>query len=504
MLHQGGYDQAHVKVVPWDHPVGNRVKYLFRKQRGVNLGSWFALESWLTGSLFKNAKEPSSCDIDLVKGMKPDDAKALLEDHWDNFINDGDWSWMKAHGINSVRIPILYPHFLAGNPKHKKLLKGTEYGPYDFVYEGAWKRIVKAIEKARSLNIGVLIDVHGVPGGQNGDSHCGKSDGNAGFWHGSHASSNRKVTIKILVALAEAISCFENVIGLELMNEPQNHNALESFYAEAIKSIRCSSKPDAASMPLYVGDAWDTNHYTHYVGKHTSCDNPLVVDHHLYRCFTPNDHKTTAAAHANHLDVEHHGKTAVWLEHMANNAKNSIIIGEWSGALNPGSFQGCNGKLEARKQWSLAQWRAFEKLTAGYYYWTLKKEGGPDPGWCLYTAIEKGSMPPSLNPLDDTHVDLNLLKIEGEKCREQGYMKHVKYWDNKGGHFDHEQYNAGFKVGWFDALDFLADGAEIGLPFQLVQYRIKSYRKDHDHKFIWEFEHGYTQALNAFRRVLYA
>lgn len=83
-------------------------------------------------------------------------------------------------------------------------------------------------------------------------------------------------------------------------------------------------------------------------------------------------------------------------------------------------------------------------------------------------------------------------------------MKHVKYWDNKGGHFDHEQYNAGFKVGWFDALDFLADGAEIGLPFQLVQYRIKSYRKDHDHKFIWEFEHGYTQALNAFRRVLYA
>ena len=106
MLHQGGYDQAHVKVVPWDHPVDNRVKYLFRKQRGVNLGSWFALESWLTGSLFKNAKDPRSCDIDLVKGMKPDDAKALLEDHWDNFINDGDWSWMKAHGINSVRIPI--------------------------------------------------------------------------------------------------------------------------------------------------------------------------------------------------------------------------------------------------------------------------------------------------------------------------------------------------------------------------------------------------------------
>lgn len=45
MLHQGGYDQAHVKVVPWDHPVGNRVKYLFRKQRGVNLGSWFALST---------------------------------------------------------------------------------------------------------------------------------------------------------------------------------------------------------------------------------------------------------------------------------------------------------------------------------------------------------------------------------------------------------------------------------------------------------------------------
>ena len=150
MLHHGGYDQAQVKVIPWDHPVDNRVKYRYRKQRGVNLGSWFALESWLTGSLFENAKEPRSCDIDLVKGMKPDDAKALLEHHWDNFINDGDWSWMKAHGVNSVRIPILYSHFLAGNPDHKKLLKGTEYGPYGFVYEGAWKRIAVSYTHLRA------------------------------------------------------------------------------------------------------------------------------------------------------------------------------------------------------------------------------------------------------------------------------------------------------------------------------------------------------------------
>ena len=490
-------------VTPWNEPISKRSKYAIRKQRGVNLGSWFALESWLTGSLFQSLNESGSCDMDIVKGMNLEEAKQLLERHWDSFIDDGDWKWMKAHGINSVRIPILYAHFLAGNKEHTKLLKGTDYASFATVYEGAWQRIVASIEKAASLDIGVLIDLHGVPGGQNGDSHCGKSDGNVSFWNGLHASSNRKLTIQILTALAEAVSQYDNVIGLELMNEPQNHSCLEGFYVDAIKAIRASSSPAVAQLPLYIGDGWDTNHYAKYVGKHSDIGNPLVLDHHMYRCFTSHDHRTSAEQHACDLDIGKQGKTAWWLKGISEHAQGAIIIGEWSGALNPGSLRGCANHLDALKSWSHAQWHAFESYTAGYYYWTLKKEGGPDPGWCFYTAVEKGTMPPSLNPLDGGHVDFNALHQQGVELAQRCLQEHTKYWDSKGGNYDHEQYKHGFEMGWKDALEFLQEGAEVGLPNQLAKLRLASYEQDHDSKNAWEFEHGFRQAWEAFRRTLY-
>lgn len=442
--------------------------------------------------------------MDILEAVKPEDAKALLEKHWDNFINDGDWKWMSGHGINSVRIPILYVHFLAGSPKYKSLLKGTDYEKYGMVYEGAWERVTRGIEKAAALNIGVLIDLHGVPGGQNTDSHSGKSDGKVNLWHGLRSSSNQKLTIEILVALAEALAPFENMIGLELMNEPQNSSSLKAFYSDAIKQIRKSKVPEAANLPLYLGDAWDTNHYSNFVGHHTDFNNTLVLDHHLYRCFTPRDHKTSAQEHACNIDVNTQGKTAWWLKNMSDNAKGSIIIGEWSGALNPGSFHNCGSKLEARKAWSFAQWRAFETYTAGYYYWTLKKEGGPDPGWCLYTAMEKGSMPPSLNILDGGHVDIGALESQGDQLAERCFKEHAKYWDSKGEQFEHDQYKHGFETGWRDALDFLKDGSEVGLGYQLMKLRLASYKQDHNSKYVWEFEHGFMQAVDAFRRTLYA
>lgn len=66
--------------------------FQLQKQRGVNLGSWFSLESWLTPSLFEKANEPKGSEYDVVSALSTDNARVLLEKHWDNFINDGDWS----------------------------------------------------------------------------------------------------------------------------------------------------------------------------------------------------------------------------------------------------------------------------------------------------------------------------------------------------------------------------------------------------------------------------
>ena len=61
----------------------------YRKQRGVNLGSWFVLEGWMAPqSVFREAVKPRQSDMDVAKGK---DAKRILEEHWDSWITDEDW-----------------------------------------------------------------------------------------------------------------------------------------------------------------------------------------------------------------------------------------------------------------------------------------------------------------------------------------------------------------------------------------------------------------------------
>lgn len=410
---------------------------------------------------------------------------------------------MAGHGINSVRLPINYIHFVAGQPELKSALSGTEFEKHADVYQGAWGRIVKAIETARQHNIGVLVDLHGVPGGQNKDSHCGKSDGKVGLWHGIHSASHRKTTIQILVALAGAVGGYENVIGLELMNEPENNSGLETFYVEAIRAIR-SSGGAGASLPLYLGDGWNTAHYAKFVAEHSGAGNTLVLDHHLYRCFTPQDHKTPAHEHARGLDVQSNGHTAGWLKDMSRQAQGSIIIGEWSAALNPHSLQG--NAQEGQKAFAMAEWQAFEHFTAGYYFWTLKKEGGPDAGWCLYTAMEQGIMPPSLNPMQAFGRQGRSPQELQQMCDDtmkSYYQSHTQYWDKKGGKFDHDCYVDGFRSAWQDSLAIYShNGAEMGLMNAAAKLRLASYEQSKDHKVTWEFEHGYMQGAAAFKEAV--
>ncbi len=370
-----------------DAPPTRRDIYLHRKQRGVNLGSWFSLEGWLTPSLFQKAKEPKGSEFDVVAGMDPDEAKAMLETHWDNFINDGDLQWMVDHGINTVRIPVGYFHFLAGHPNEqvRALLKDTDFEKYAPIYQGAYARIQRAIESAASRNVGVLVDLHGAPGGQGADGHCGVSSGKAAMWN---SRSDQQKTIEILKVMAAEYSRFENVVGLELINEPKNSGKLQGFYDEAVSQIR-SVSPEAAALPLYIGDAWDTNHYTGYVGQRASANNFIVADHHLYRCFDGSDHAIRCEDHARKLhpgtspvptNTDGCGETANWLASMSQKCGGSLIIGEWSAALNPSSLHHLgdeNGQRPAKAEYAHNEWKSFDKFCAGYFSGRSKRRVRP-------------------------------------------------------------------------------------------------------------------------------
>lgn len=76
----------------------------YRRQRGINLGSWFVTEEWLATKLYAAvAVDPKGSDFDLARGKN---AKAAMEQHWDTWMTDDDWTWIRDRGFNSVRLPV--------------------------------------------------------------------------------------------------------------------------------------------------------------------------------------------------------------------------------------------------------------------------------------------------------------------------------------------------------------------------------------------------------------
>jgi glucan 1,3-beta-glucosidase len=124
----------------------------------------FVQESWMVPSLFKCAGGSKLSEIDIVAGWGGvQNAKMLLEKHWDTFITEGDFKYLKAIGINSVRIPIGYWSL---GPCY---CEGTPFAPFSDVYANSWPRVLRAISWAEQYDIGVLVDLHGAYGSQNGE-----------------------------------------------------------------------------------------------------------------------------------------------------------------------------------------------------------------------------------------------------------------------------------------------------------------------------------------------
>lgn len=140
----------------------------------------------------------------------------------------------------------------------------------------------------------------------------------------------------------------------------------------------------------YIHDAWDAQWYSQYPGKHP--DEFLVVDHHLYRCFTAEDRGLSGDQHAQVLQQQFRNTFATW----SKNSGRSLIVGEFSASLDPHSFpKGCDDteKDRQRREFLRAQLALYEEFCAGWYFWTLKKGNGWDAGWSAKDASTAEILP---------------------------------------------------------------------------------------------------------------
>ncbi|KAF9453631.1 glycoside hydrolase family 5 protein [Macrolepiota fuliginosa MF-IS2] len=362
---------------PFDQTKAN--VYRYRQQQGVNLGSWFVHEQWMTPSLFRCAKEPKVAEIDIAGGWGGlVNARAVLEKHWDEFITAEVFNYLASIGINTVRIPI--GHFTLP----AEFVTGTPFEPYIEVYKNAWPRLLRAISQAGEAGIGVLIDMHGAPGSQNGQPHSGVSDGQTNFFKTWEYQGK---TIEALRFLVQQLGPITNVIGIQLLNEPAGDPSLEDFYTRATDAIRQVSF-HSNGLPVYIHDAFDLYRFGPYINRRQDF---VVHDHHSYFVFTDNDSKMPANQHATNI----RGGIADAFKSAALGERRNLVIGEWSCALTKDSLGSQADKVQAQRDFCTAQMQMYSSVAAGWYFWSWDNEQCEyDIGWCFKHAIGT-ALPPT-------------------------------------------------------------------------------------------------------------
>lgn len=204
----------------------------------------------MTPSVFACAAGKQVAELDIAKGLgSSKSARAILERHWDTFINRSDFEFLASIGINTIRLPIGYWNL------GPSFVQDTPFSEVSDVYQDSWPRIVRAINMAGESDIGVLVDLHGAVGSQNGQPHSGISDGEIGLFG---SQSNIEKTIHVLEFLMQQLVNVTNVVGIQILNEPQNVPELADFctarylYALPVSNLDCRYQRDF----IYEADTW--------------------------------------------------------------------------------------------------------------------------------------------------------------------------------------------------------------------------------------------------------
>lgn len=330
--------------------------------RGVNLGSWLVLEKWISAAVFEGTS--AGDEYALCQALGKEQAVARLKRHRETWITEDDFKWIAARGLNAVRLPVGY-WALEANPP---FVSGAETLDWAF-------------RTAKAHGLGVLLDLHGAPGSQNGWDHSGRSG--ALGWHSS--PENIAHTLRVVDDLAAHCKRYDNFIGFELLNEPRwdvPMETLKRYYQDGYQRVRKHVGPERTAVVIH--DGFRPQEWANFMQAPEYAN--VLLDTHLYQCYTEGDRKNDIFAHVEIAGLERKRQLDKMQQQLPG------IVGEWSCALDPQSLRGAKGFKEeaAIRAYGSAQLISYE-TTRGWFFWTYKTDGGG--GWSFRDCVQHGSLP---------------------------------------------------------------------------------------------------------------
>ncbi len=322
--------------------------------RGINLGSWFVLEKWMTPALFLGTDARNEFELSRTK-----EGRARIQKHHATYITKKDLVWLKKHGVDILRVPI--GHWTLGG---------------DDRYVEASERLDWFMDTCLSMGFKVLLDLHAAPEAQNRAAHSGSgnsiSDKHSTKWLNNTLAQAR--TIQVLCDMAERYRDNPALWGIQLLNEPSVDLLglkLARFYRRAYTALIHVARPGTV---IVFSDAYAPLRLTNCLRFRQKPSYPVVMDCHIYQVFGSKNKTRSFSQHIRQTKVKK------WFLRFLS-WQQPIIVGEWSAML---PIKSSPAQTTA---YAAAQLRAFKPAIA-HMYWNYKTES--EGRWNYKDQVEKG------------------------------------------------------------------------------------------------------------------
>lgn len=385
---------------------------------GVNLGGWFVTEPFICPGLYEaypNGTAGVSVDEYTMSENMGDQLESAMTEHYETFITEEDFMKIADAGLSWIRLPIGFwaIETIEGEP----YLKGV-----------SWKYIVQALQWAKKYGLRVNLDLHAVPGSQNGWNHSGKI-GSTNWMNGVMGIANLQRSIEIIHKLLEFIiqpEWKDVVLMFGIMNEPRaqvvSHDNLAAFYQmmhDTIREVTGYGGTNGPMISIFEGFEGVGQWYGFGQGQGTGLDR-VMLDVHQYTIFQDQDMSP--------LSVLQNKGCSWWAQGTLNtmNQFGTTNTGEWSLALNDcgqwlngvnlgtraeGTYAGYTGPVfgpDYCEYWMRPEtwnqstidamrntWLAGEDALKSNFFWTWNigpttTYANPSPAWSYKLGLEMG------------------------------------------------------------------------------------------------------------------
>lgn len=213
--------------------------------KGCNVGNWLINEFWMLGIAGTPGVPADQWSLEqlLTRRFGPAEDERLMNLFRESWMTERDWQNIRTYEFNLIRVPFNY-----------RLLE-DDSAP-EHLRPNAFYWLDKAVEEADQHGLYVVLDMHGVQGGQTENDHTGRSGQNK-LWS---VPENQDRMVWLWRQIAMHFRGRNNVIAYDPMNEP--YGGTKTQVVELFRRVYTSIRSVDPDTLIFADGA--TDNFDHY------------------------------------------------------------------------------------------------------------------------------------------------------------------------------------------------------------------------------------------------